>query len=185
MKISAVINLIDQGSVALIENVFPASLVKEILEFFNNSANWESTQTFEHYQGRMTTSGDPALTEKILAHANSPAVLSLVNSYLGAVQYSDNVEYWKDLPGYLITPHLDFVGEDPYCHAQIYFGDQIVPLAGTLFHNRDQQPLFNLTYRNNYGYLLNRGDTACHGLWPVPAEVERFSIHLKYRNRKL
>jgi hypothetical protein len=185
MKISAVVSLTDQGSVALIDNVFPRELVKEILDFFKNSDSWGDTQAFEHYRGRLTNPGDSALSEKILAYANSPTVLDTVNAYLKIPQQCDHVEYWKDLPGYLITPHRDFVGEDPYCHAQIYFGEKIVAGSGTLFHNTDQQPLLNLTYRNNYGYLLNRGDTVWHGLWPTPDNVERYSLHLKYRACKL
>ena len=184
MKISAVVNFPGQGEVALVDNVFPDDLVVEILSFFKDESQWQDTQKFDHYKGRLTSPGDPELFEKILQHANSPAMLDPVEEFLKAPQHSDNVEFWKDLPGYLITPHLDFVGDDPYCHVQVYFGEQTVPVAGTLFHTPDQQPLFNLTYRNNYGYLLNRGDTIWHGLWPVPDNVERYSIHLKYRTIK-
>jgi hypothetical protein len=169
----------------LIENFFEQSLAKNITQYFistqSDSTLWQEKNIFSHYQGRSIHIGSTDLIKEIEEFAQSQEVKLTIGSVIDKSLEFSTVDLWIDRPGYQIQSHCDLATEPKLFYAiQIYMADELIPSIGTMFHSHDGGPLFNLVYKNNCGYVMDRGDKIFHSLNPVPNNVDRYSVHIKY-----
>ena len=88
---------------------------------------------------------------------------------------------WVDLPGLgKLQPHVEGPGGGTYL-MQIYLTDQSEPFNGTTIYNDDKQILFQLPYRNNFGWLFDQAPGVMHGRHSdVAPNLKRFSIMTRF-----
>jgi hypothetical protein len=86
-----------------------------------------------------------------------------------------------DLPGLgPLQPHVEGPEGGTYL-MQIYLTDQPEPFNGTTIYNDDKQILFQLPYRNNFGWLFDQATGVMHGRHSdVAPNLKRFSIMTRF-----
>ena len=86
-----------------------------------------------------------------------------------------------DLPGLgPLQPHVEGPEGGTYL-MQIYITDQNEPFNGTTIYTDDKQILFQLPYRNNFGWLFDQATGVMHGRHSdVSPNLKRFSIMTRF-----
>lgn len=116
--------------------------------------------------------------QAVTEYTNSAEVLGQLSQLAGCPVWLSNTAMWVDLAGIgRLQPHREAVGG---FLVQIFITQVADNLNGTTFYNENRQVLFQLPYRNNFGWLFE-GDRVLHGRQSdVPAGLSRFSIMLWY-----
>jgi hypothetical protein len=172
-------------TVYLVEDYFPLDLLEHLQNIFDSyqaqSPDWAAPSQFAHRGGREVYVKPDSRLDLIRQYASSDHMLSQVAEHMGNPVVFDDLQLWEDLPGYAIAPHLDIT--DAYDHAiQLYVTKEDADHLGTTFFNSDRKVLFQLPYRNNFGYVLPNPSKIWHGLTtPVPPGVHRHSVYLRYK----
>ena len=98
---------------------------------------------------------------------------------LGKTINYGNLLLWIDLPGFgTLTPHVD--GDDSGL-MQAYITSTPHPYAGTTMYAEDDKILFQLPYRDNFGWLFQPANKVLHGReHSVPEGISRFSIMINF-----
>ena len=180
------VTLPDNNKVFLIDDFFPKQLADNILNFFKqwheDTGNWQSLPEFSHYLGRLSYTNNHGIVDQVRNYASSDEVVSQLVDLIGPVDSNPGVHFWVDTENYQINPHYDSMPTNSKFYGlQIFFSSGIDYTLGTHFY-LDRRVMFNLPLRQNYAYLVDRGDKVLHGLpCAVPLNKNRYSIHLKYQ----
>jgi hypothetical protein len=189
MKINTV-NLSTGNRFFIIEDFFEKEQYKSIVELFDQytaeNSDWFEDPRYSHaYAGRMVYRGESTTLTKLQELAASPEIVRWISQVVGQNLEYFNLSLWLDLPGYRVTPHYD---QSLFEYAvQIYVPDpnHFFEMLGTCVYTDDDvvpSPLFEIHYRPNRGYLIDRTDSVKHGVnHAIPAEFRRQSVYLRYR----
>jgi len=173
MLISTV-NLSNGSRVFLIDQWLTADALKELRSichtYSQNNDNWKSADWSDlrwYYHGSL---------ENIIKEISTA---KSINDAVGKSLIFANASLWIDLPGPGgMTPHVE--GDGSYL-AQIYISDKEWPDCGTTIYNDQKQILFQLPFRDNFGWLFEYGTTVMHGReHDVPDGLNRFSLMIWY-----
>ena len=93
--------------------------------------------------------------------------------------FCSNISFFIDYPGSPpLLPHVE--GSDSWL-SQVYIASFPHPYNGTTIYNDRKNILFQLPYRDNMGWLFDRGSTVMHGrAHAVPEGLARFSLMIWY-----
>lgn len=102
-------------------------------------------------------------------------------SSLGHKLQFESSSLWVDLPNLgKLRPHVEDTGGGTYL-MQIYLTDRVEPFNGTTIYNDDKQILFQLPYRNNFGWLFDQATGVMHGRHTdVAPNLKRFNIMTRF-----
>lgn len=182
---NTVINYLERSKICLIDDFFTPELSEQILTIFDNinDTDWPDTEVFKHRTGRLLYQGKSRTADQIMSYAASPEILEQIKGMLGNSVQLGGISLWADFEGYTITPHVD---PDFFDYAvQIYMSRDPVkwnsPILGTTIYQTPSKILFQLPYRNNFGYFFEKPGEVLHGLaTPVPPGMQRNSVYLRY-----
>jgi hypothetical protein len=182
IKINATVQF-DSAKLFLVDNCFDSTTLRDINGLFSDrDTGWAADPIFAHKPGRLMYQNSNTVTQSIDASAR---VLSdQIGALLGRkIQYQSS-SLWLDLPGYAIDPHYDTPG-NPEISMQIFVGDpaKVWEMLGTAIYLPEQRrnPLFEMHYRINSGYIMEYPDRILHGLnHHIPAQYVRNSVYLRF-----
>lgn len=183
MIVNATVSFPDNSKFILIDDFFEESDIADINQLFYSNIGWQRNTNFSHGPERMVYSGTSTVLEKIKKHAQ----LVDISSVLGTPVEFSGIDLWKDTGTYKISPHYDMLGID-YA-VQIYMGetDNTFQMLGTTLYTATNQPLLEISYRPNSGYLIDAPHTVLHGLRGFNDEISvnymRYSVYLRYRKK--
>jgi hypothetical protein len=173
----------------IVEDFFEPEQYKSIVELFDqyraDHPDWWADPRYSHaYAGRCVYRGNSAVIEQLQALASAPATVKWISGTVGQVLEYQSLDLWLDLPGYRITPHYDTPSFE-YA-VQIYVPDptHVFEMLGTCVYtdHAERDPLFEIHYRPNRGYLIDQTHTVRHGLnHAIPDQFRRQSVYLRYR----
>lgn len=156
-------------------------------QYHTDHPDWFADPRYSHaYRGRMVYRGNSHVVAELQQLAADPATVRWVSDAVGQALEYLNLDLWLDLPGYRITPHYDTPSFE-YA-VQIYVPDpnHFFEMLGTCVYTDSEwhDPLFEIHYRPNRGYLIDRTHTVRHGLnHAIPDQFRRQSVYLRYRVR--
>ena len=175
------VNLVNGSKVLLLDQVFDIDLLSQLHalcdSFHLDNPDWQAPvwTTYRYvyqgsapvYQALRQYLGSDAVITKITQAINKPRVIF------------SNITLWIDLPGTgPLAPHVE--GDDSYL-AQIYITKTPHSYTGTTIYQDNQQVLFQLPYRDNFGWFFDRATQVMHGReHDVPDGISRFSIMAWY-----
>ena len=183
MKINATIQ-IDSARLFLVDNCFNSTTLAAVNVVFSDLNNgWAADPIFAHRPGRLVYQNSNTVTQSI--DASAQVLSDQIGALLGRkIQYKSS-SLWIDLPGYVIAPHYDIPG-NPEIAMQIFVGNRakVWEMLGTAIYLPEQHgrnPLFEMHYRINSGYIMEYPDRVRHGLnHNIPAQYERNSVYLRF-----
>lgn len=182
MVVNTSVQLTNQGQVFLFDQFFPTDLSYKLLIFFKSNDDWETRSEFDHQPGRLVYNGQHNIINEIHEHANDVNVIKALSQLANHNLKFYGIDLWRDGLGYKINTHQDYMGEERFCHLQIYVTDKTDYSLGTTFY-ADQSPKsvqFQIPYRHNFGYFMVTGQQIWHGLPLISQPVDRHSIQIRY-----
>jgi hypothetical protein len=177
------VDLVNGSQILLLEDFFPVDILRGLMAVcrtYPEPDSWtvpfgsDDTTLRRSYTG---TAESITAAQKWLA---SDECVGTIAQYIQApIQYSD-MHLWCDVYGVTgIKPHKEQGGE--YL-AQFFITDKEHSYTGTTIYNDDRRILFQMPYRNNYGWFFRHGTTVMHGrAHPVPKDLLRFSLLVWYQ----
>jgi len=166
--------------VYLLDNCYPQELLKELTDicdkFSPDSADWVAAEwTNRHYVFKNFEYFNSLLRN---FHETLRDSMSLMLNHNLTVESSS---LFVDLPGLgKLEPHVEGLAGGTYL-MQIYLTSKIEPFNGTTIYTDDKQVLFQLPYRNNFGWLFDRATGVMHGRHSdVASNLKRFSIMTRF-----
>lgn len=185
---TTVIDYLNQSKIYLLDDFFTTELSEQIHTVFDNvnPNEWPDTDVFKHRTGRLLYQGTSPVINHVMAYAASPDILEQISGMLGNAVSLGGISLWADFEGYTIAPHVD---PDFFDYAvQIYMTRTPPmwnsPILGTTIYQAPSKILFQLPYRNNFGYFFQKPGKVLHGLaTPVPPGMQRNSVYLRYNRR--
>ena len=163
-----------------VDSVLPAELADQVLQVFETPELWHPAPEFAHTTGRLGLTESNSAVDQLREYLAQPEFAEQVSSILGQrVKYLD-LSLWSDQPGFIVTEHRDL---DLYGYAlQLYLApaarERLNQPVGTVFFTEDHRPVFELAYRHNSGYLIDRTYTLNHGM-TRPAVESRYSVYIR------
>ncbi len=172
--------------VFIIENVLnidQLALVHKIADSFSTTNSLWSRATTTDTQPRWHYAVNDASFDPVRAAFSNKQHLSTWQQLLAPNSATDlyvsNMSFFVDLPGCTpLAPHVE--GSDSWL-SQVYIAQESHAYNGTTVYNADKHILFQLPFRDNAGWLFDRGSTVMHGReHAVPAGLSRFSLMIWY-----
>jgi hypothetical protein len=185
------VNLATGNRFFIIEDFFEPEQYNSIVELFDQytveNPDWFEDPRYSHtYQGRMVYRGESATLTNLQELAGSPETVRCVSETVGQDLEYLNLDLWLDLPGYKITPHYDTPSFEYAVQIYVPNPTHFFEMLGTCVYTdtAPRDPLFEIHYRPNRGYLIDKTHTVKHGVnHAIPAEFCRQSVYLRYRLR--
>lgn len=177
------VSLAPNANVLLIENFFDNKLLEDIQQYFDN---WENdpdewiTPTELYCGVRWRCVGNNPIYQCIRDYFASNATIEQLTRYLpGKKIYLSNFNIWVDRTG--MGPMRPHVEQADGWLAQIFVTRKEHPYTGTTIYSSNNKILFQLPYRNNFGWFFDKGNTVNHGrAHDVPEGIDRFIIMAWY-----
>jgi len=172
----------------IVEDFFEPAVYTSTVELFDQyrteHPDWFADPRYSHaYAGRMVYRGNSAVLEQLQQLASSAEIVSWVSDTVGHELEYLNLDLWLDLPGYRIAPHYDMPGFEYAVQIYVPSPNHYFEMLGTCVYTDHEvrEPLFEIHYRPNRGYLIDRTDTVKHGLnHAIPVQFRRQSVYLRY-----
>jgi hypothetical protein len=173
------------SKIFLIDNFFPNELLENLLQIFENIEDplWVDSEIFEHRRGRLIYTGNTKTINQLNWFAQSSELVDSISKMIEKSVRFDSASLWADFEGYAISPHTD---PNYFKHAiQIFVTRESTSwntaMHGTTIYQTEQEALFQMPYRNNFGYLFETPSAVLHGLGTqVPVGLQRNSVYLRY-----
>ena len=169
------------NSVYLLDNYFPEDILSSLTDICNgfseSSEQWERTEwTDKRYIFKNISQFNPIL-DNFIKTVFAPRMMQALHHTL---TYESST-LWVDLPGLgKLQPHKEGPGGGTYL-MQVYLTNKSEPFNGTTIYTDDKQVLFQLPYRNNFGWLLDQATGVMHGRHSdVSPNLKRFSIMIRF-----
>jgi hypothetical protein len=125
----------------------------------------------------------PAVKE-IEEYLQSPSVIEPISRVLGIDLKFQTLKFWVDNK-MLLNPHKEQPMSD-IAAAQIYITDQEQPFLGTVINQDDKKILFQLPFRNNFGWLFAKAEEVMHSkITETPESFNRCSLMIFFERRPL
>ena len=178
-----VVELHDSAKILILDKIFDSDLLTELHELCNTFSvdhpDWKDpgwTKLRYEYIG-----GSDAHTN-LCNYLRSSEFIDPVSAALGKTMEFGNLILWIDLPGYgPLSPHVD---RDNPGLMQAYITTTPHSYTGTTMYSDDNNILFQLPYRDNFGWFFYPADKVLHGReHSVPEGVKRFSILINFYQR--
>lgn len=190
MKVSAKIEFPDNSRLFLIEQVFQEPLQTEIINLFQNYTNepnhWPADERYSHtFRGRLVYHGNNAVIAQLKDFAQSDSFISEIKNILGKQVEFYDLDLWLDKPGYQIKPHYDGTDFDHAVQVYMPYKLEYWQMLGTCVYTsmNPHDALFEMHYRPNAGYLIDKTHTIIHGLnHTIPSQYDRRSVYLRYKS---
>jgi hypothetical protein len=172
------IDLVNQSRVLLLEDFFPEPVINQLLELcdtYPDPVVWTVPYGFDHTTLRRSYSGNSAAIAACENWLSSAECVDAMAAVLGHRPQYNNLHLWCDVEGVdSLAPHKEQGGS---CLAQFFITRTEHSYAGTTIYNDDQRLLFQMPYRNNYGWFIDDATRVMHGReHAVPAGIKRFSM---------
>ena len=168
-------------------------MVRKLTALFSNvNSDWEDGDNYGHSPGRLIYNGKSKTVDECFNYCSS--FCDEIGELVGTPVNCHYVSLWLDRDGYELRQHYDL--GDVTFGLQIYLeGPNFDPSLGLGFYKpadydnqgrliidrNHEQPIVQLGYRHNCGYLADTSYTVCHGLpKPVTGSSERWSIYVRY-----
>lgn len=178
---------LDHGPrVFILENVFDQATLAYVHElsrtFDKNNPLWNRAGTSEDYPRWEYNVHDVSFAPVKNYFAQGPHLLYWQNK-LAPDQpnrlFVSNITFFIDLPG--SPPLLAHVEGSSSWLSQVYISNQTHAYNGTTIYNNDKQILFQLPFRDNFGWCFDNGSTVMHGReHGVPEGLTRFGLMIWY-----
>lgn len=177
------VELSNKAKILILDHIFEPDLLARLHElcdtFSPEHPDWKDpgwTKLRYEYCGQSTTRDD------LCNYLSSPEFLNPVSSALGEDMKFGNLLIWVDLPGFgNLTPHVD--GDDSGL-MQAYITTTPHSYTGTTMYSDMDKILFQLPYRDNFGWLFQPANAVLHGReHGVPEGVKRFSIMINFLHK--
>ena len=190
MKLSTV-TLTTGSRFFIIQDFFEPEQYTSIVALFDqyctDHPDWFEDPRYSHaYRGRMVYRGNSAVVTQLQQLAADPATVKWVSETVGQTLEYQSLDLWLDLPGYRITAHYDIPNFEYAVQIYVPNPNHFFEMLGTCVYTDSavREPLFEIHYRPNRGYLIDRTHTVRHGInHAIPAEFRRQSVYLRYRIR--
>lgn len=168
----------------IVEQFFSDSVLNDIYKLFDtfeiDSTKWDTSHPGKRYRYNAWSPEWSNLTDYI----TSPQIVEQFEKLKNTKLINTKIDLWVDLPGFDLPPHTE--GMEKTCMVQIYITDQEFPYLGTTIFNNDYGRLFQLPFKNNFGYCFNKSDPILHGrMEEIPANFKRKSIMIWYDEASL
>jgi len=176
---SHTLTLSDGGRVFFIENFFPQQMADQLLALFlkDDTSSWQAHRNFATVSGRLVYCGDMVVLNNINDFVKTQ--LDTIAAWVNKPVKLLNTSLWKDIAGYHSGVHTD---QDHYEYAtQIYITDTPHLAAGTAIYQDLAQPVAQMAFRHNFGYLFDTAKTVRHAAHAIPQGVNRFSVYTRYQ----
>jgi hypothetical protein len=183
MKISTVD--LEYGSrVLILDQVFPEHMLTKMHNlcstYYSGSNDWKppahfDAKSLDQKVARYVYYGtDPFYTTELPEFLKSSTATEISQKLNTEISYS-MISLWVDLPGLgSMLPHVETGGS--YL-SQVYITNTDHPYTGTTIYRPDNEILFQLPYRDNFGWFFDKGTTVQHGRHhDVPQGISRFSL---------
>ena len=167
--------------VYLFDNVFPDNLLKQLTDICNKfspeSLEWEPMAWTTNRYAFRDNKYLNLLLHDFYQEIFSRDMMSTLNYKL----HHASTSLYLDLPGLgNLEPHTEGPEGGTYL-MQTYITDQCEPFNGTTVYTDDKQILFQMPYRNNFGWLFDQATGIMHGRHSdVSPNLKRFSIMTRF-----
>jgi hypothetical protein len=179
------VKLVNNSKVLLLEDFFPSPLIDKLLDLCDthpDPTTWTTPFGFDDTAIRRSYTGRSPIIIETEQWLGSSDCLSILEKHIGkSLSYSD-MHLWCDSTGVeSMKPHKEQGGE---FLAQFFIARTEHSYTGTTIYNDDGRILFQMPYRNNYGWFFDQGTTVMHGReHPVPNDIKRFSLLVWYGSK--
>ena len=168
------------NTVYLFENFYPSDVLSELTKicqgFSTESADWQAAEwTNKRYNFNHLDYLNQLLSEFYQEFCYS------MESKLKYKMIFEEVLMWIDLPGLgKLQPHVEGPAGGTYL-MQIYLTDRVEPFNGTTIYNDKKEILFQLPFRNNFGWMFDQATGVMHGRHSdVSPNLKRFNIMTRF-----
>jgi hypothetical protein len=163
----------------LLDEFLPTDLIKKVYTVFDsfsiNDPTWVPDPPNDPDHVRFRYDGPNPIVGEVEEYLRSLAVLDKLGHAIGKKLEFDLVKFWIDTK-MLLGPHV----EQPnggISMAQIYITKVEHPFLGTTLYQDNEKILFQLPFRNNFGWFFEKSDTVMHGkLTETPEKFNRCSL---------
>lgn len=148
----------------LIDEFFPKPLNEALLQlvdaFTTDTADWRNPPEFNG-RPRYVYAGTDPVQDQLRQYLTSAEVTEQLSAHTGQAVHLIDLQIWIDLPGFgRLTPHVEAWGD--YL-SQIYITRQQDPDGGTTIYTDSRRILYQLPYRNNFGWFFDQCQLVWHG----------------------
>jgi hypothetical protein len=174
------VTLANTQKIQLIDEFFTVepmlALTRICDDFAQHNTRWTQPEGFN--RSRWVYDCKSTEFELVTEYLTSPALLHQLSELTGSQVRLTNTAMWVDSAGIgQLRPHRETATG---FLAQVFVTRQTDNLNGTTFYNDGRQVLFQLPYRNNFGWLFE-GDRVLHGRQAdVTPGLNRFSVMMWY-----
>lgn len=170
-------------NIFLIDEFFDADILVKIHKLFDtfskDSPNWLPDPPNDPIHVRYRYDGpDPVIIE-LETILQSTEFLNKVRELVKRDINFIVLKFWVDTK-MLLDPHLEPPNGNRAL-AQIYITNTTVPFLGTTIYQNDKKLLFQLPYRDNFGWFFEKSDLVMHGkIFETPPGFCRCSIQIMF-----
>lgn len=169
------------AQVFLIEEFLPVNVHQMVKNLFNefgtDKTNWRVPE-WTQGRPRYVYCGNSENFTALKNYINSDEFLNRIGQLLNVQIANTGIDLWIDFSGFgTLAPHYE--NEGSIYLSQIYISDKQYPFIGTTIYNDQKEILFQLPFRDNFGWLFNKGYTVMHGReHDIPEDLARCSVML-------
>lgn len=170
------------AQVLLIDEFFPRDLNDALLQlvdaFAVDNPAWRNPPEFNG-RPRYVYAGTAPVVDQLKQYLTSEELNKELEAHTGRPVRLIDLQIWVDLPGFgRLTPHVEAWGD--YL-SQIYITRQHDPDNGTTIYTDQRRILYQLPYRNNFGWFFDQCQLVWHGRKSdVAAGLTRASVMIWY-----
>lgn len=163
----------------LVDQFFNSIMLKKVHEVFESfsldSKHWVPDPPNDPEHVRFRYDGPNPLVQEIEEYLSSSEVLgALEKTFNNKLKFSV-LKFWVDTK-MLLGPHVEQPNGN-ITMAQIYITNQEYPYLGTTMYQDNKKLLFQLPYRDNFGYCWEKSDEVMHGkICETPEGFNRKSL---------
>jgi hypothetical protein len=175
------VNIATGAKVFLIEEFLPQDVHEKIKklfsEFTTDNVDWKIPE-WTQGRPRYVYCGQSNDFLSLKNYVVSKDLTNQLSEILGISVQNTGIDLWIDFAGFgTLAPHYE--NEGSIYLSQIYISDKEYPFIGTTIYNDNKEILFQLPFRDNYGWLFDKGYTVMHGReHDIPDSLARCSIML-------
>ena len=170
--------MINGGRVYLVDQALPPDIhqkLKQICaEFSPDNPDWIQPE-WTNGRPRWEFQFSEDQRHAVFSSVSRSELCKRISQEMGYELIVGHINLWVDFAGFGdLAPHMEVA---PSTISQIFLTDIQSDTAGTTIYQPNGDMLFTLCYRDNYGWVFDRGDMIMHGRHQdVPKDLPRFSI---------
>jgi hypothetical protein len=158
----------------VLSDIFSSELIEKIKEEFDTNTTWENVQHQETRPRKSMPWKPESVIEEV--HMVFQALEEEISEISGQNLKFSSVNFWQDLPGYTIVPHVD--NNRITVAIQVYIN--VADLAAGTEMYKDGNMFYKLPWISNTGYVLKNVPTSVHGM-TMPVDTLRQHLYAIYK----